>query len=196
MKCRNLLILLGGLHCFSLIACDDVILPPSGTASPRAPRAQPSAVASAAVPGPRIDIQEMDWQESERSRDPFRSFALHFVEEARTKVKSQRQVMLDQYSLDELRLIGIVLRSEPPMAMLVDPTGKGHTVRRGQFVGRAEIVQSSGPSGADYEVNWRVETIRDGDVVFVREDPQNPDVPSQTKVIPLRPEGSLTADEG
>jgi hypothetical protein len=28
-------------------------------------------------------------------------------------------------------------------------------------------------------------------VVLVREDPQNPDVPSATKVIPLRPEGSV-----
>jgi type IV pilus assembly protein PilP len=160
-------------------------------AAPRAP-AKLAAVAapSSSVPPPPLLAQDMDWQESERSRDPFRSFAETFVDEARGKVRSQREVMLDEYSLDELKLVGIVLGADPPVVLLVDPSGKGHTIRRGQFVGRAEIVQSGGQSGAAYEVNWRLETIRDGDIVFVREDPQNPDVPSATKVIPLRPEGS------
>jgi type IV pilus assembly protein PilP len=129
--------------------------------------------------------QESEWAESERSRDPFRSFASIFVEEARSRVKSQREVVLEDFSLDELRLVGIVLGADPPVAMLVDPTGKGHTIRRGQFVGRPALVQV-GHRGATYEVNWRVDRIRDGDVVFVREDPQNPDVPSATKVIQLR----------
>ena len=113
-----------------------------------------------------------------------------FVEEAKTRVKSQREVVLDQYSLDELKLVGIVTRILPPRAMLVDPTGKGHVVVRGQFVGRAEIVQG-GTKGADYEINWRVDRIRDNDIVLVREDPTNPDVPSATRVIPLRPEEEI-----
>jgi type IV pilus assembly protein PilP len=161
-------------------------------AAPRAPGKQAAVAApSSSVPPPPLLAQDMDWQESERSRDPFRSFAETFVDEARGKVRSQREVMLDEYSLDELKLVGIVLGADPPVVLLVDPAGKGHTIRRGQFVGRAEIVQSGGQSGAAYEVNWRLETIRDGDIVFVREDPQNPDVPSATKVIPLRPEGSI-----
>ena len=139
---------------------------------------------------PAVDVQESEWRESERSRDPFRSFAAMFVEEARDRVKSQREVVLEEFALDELALVGIVLRADPPVAMLVDPTGRGHTVKRGQFVGRADVVQV-GQRGAAYEVNWRVDRIRDGDVVFVREDPQNPDVPSATKVIALRPEGSF-----
>ena len=69
--------------------------------------------------------------------------------------------------------------------MLVDPTGKGHVVRRGDFVGRADVVQLAGATGATYELNWRLDRIRDGDVVLVREDPNNPDVPAATKVIPL-----------
>jgi type IV pilus assembly protein PilP len=81
--------------------------------------------------------------------------------------------------------VGIVSRIQPAKAMLVDPTGKGHVIKRGQFVGRAEIVQG-GTSGADYEINWRVERVRDSDVVLVREDPANPDVPSATRVISLR----------
>ena len=37
-------------------------------------------------------------------------------------------------------------------------------------------------------VDQQLDRIRDGDVVFIREDPQNPDVPSATKVLQLRPE--------
>jgi type IV pilus assembly protein PilP len=103
-------------------------------------------------------------------------------------VHSQREVILSQYALDELKLIGIVTRAEPAKAMLVDPTGKGFVVQRGQFVGRPDVVQAAGSSGTVYEINWRVDRIRPSDVVLVREDPSNPDVPSATRVIPLRPE--------
>ena len=49
-------------------------------------------------------------------------------------------------------------------------------------------MQAPGASGTVYEINWRVDRIRSSDVVLVREDPSNPDVPSATRVIPLRPE--------
>jgi type IV pilus assembly protein PilP len=45
-----------------------------------------------------------------------------------------------------------------------------------------------GTAGTVYEINWRVDRIRSSDIVLVREDPSNPDVPSATRVIPLRPE--------
>jgi type IV pilus assembly protein PilP len=159
--------------------------------------AGPVAVASAAPIDtawtPKLDSPESEFTESERTRDPFRSFASKFADEGKTRVHSQRDVVLGQYSLDELKLIGIVTRAEPARAMLVDPTGKGHVIQRGQFVGRADVVQVMGQS-ATYEINWRVDRIRDGDVVLIREDPANPDVPSATRVIPLRPEGSGVID--
>ena len=158
-----------------------------GTSNGTTARAALEAKPAASAP-PAIEFQEAEFTESERSRDPFRSFANSFAEEARTKVKSQREVLLDQYTVDELKLVGIVTRVTPERALLVDPTGKGHIIQRGQFVGRAEIVQG-GSSGADYEINWRVERIRDSDIVLVRDDPSNPDVPSATRIIPLRPEG-------
>jgi type IV pilus assembly protein PilP len=161
----------------------------------RAPAEAASEVAVADAGPPKIDFQEAEFTESDRSRDPFRSNAGLFVEEVRGKVKSQREVVLDHYSLDELKLIAIVTRIEPAKAMLVDPTGKGHVVQRGQFVGRPEVVQSTGSRPATYEINWRVDSIRDGDIVLVREDPANPDVPSATKIIPLRPEGQVAATE-
>ena len=155
--------------------------------------ATPAASVSAAKdmpPPPKFDIVEAEFSESERSRDPFRSFLDAFKEENKAVAKSQREVVMSQYAIDELKLIGIVTRAEPARAMLVDPVGTGHVVQRGQFVGKADIVQAAGRTGASYEINWRVDRIRDGDIVLIREDPANPDVPSATRVIPLRPEGT------
>lgn len=166
----------------------------TSTASAGAAAASGGAGPSAsAAPPPKVEIQETEFTESERSRDPFRSFANSFAADAKTSVKPQVHVILDQYALDELKLIGIVTRAEPAKAMLVDPTGKGFVIQRGQFVGRPETVQAAGASGSVYEVNWRVDRIRPSDVVLVREDPSNPDVPTATRVIPLRPDEDLDA---
>ncbi|HKY38082.1 MAG TPA: pilus assembly protein PilP [Polyangiaceae bacterium] len=162
---------------------------PAGTPGPAKPEA-PAASAAPAGPPPKFEIVEAEFTESERSRDPFRSFKDAFGEETHGTAKSQREVVLSQFTIDELKLIGIVTRVQPARAMLVDPQGTGHVVHRGQFVGRADIVQAAGRTGASYEINWRVDRIRDGDIVLIREDPANPDVPSATRVIPLRPEGS------
>jgi type IV pilus assembly protein PilP len=176
------------------VGCEEEIARPApyrevpGAAGPGAPGAGVAATgegAGSADEPPVVEFQEADFNETERSRDPFRSFSQLFSEQAKSRVKTQREVVLDQYAVDELKLVGIVTRISPPKAMLVDPTGKGHVITRGQFVGRAEIVQG-GTSGADYEINWRVERIRDQDVVLVREDPANPDVPSATRVLALR----------
>ena len=142
-------------------------------------------------PGPpKGEVQETDFTETDRSRDPFRTFTEVFVEQAKSKVRSQLHVVAKQYSLDELKLVGIVTRIHPPRAMLVDPTGKGHVVDHGDFVGKPEIVQG-GTTAADYEIHWRVDRVRDSDIVLIREDPTNPDVPSATRVVPIRPDDSV-----
>ncbi len=194
-------VLLGfGVLVLSLAACGDdkppaaVTPAPGASAGAKAAGAAPAASASGAAkdvaPAPKFEIVEAEFTESERSRDPFRSFADAFKEETKGAAKSQREVVLSQFAIDELKLIGIVTRLEPARAMLLDPVGTGHVVRRGQFVGKADIVQAAGRTGASYEINWRVDRIRDGDIVLIREDPSNPDVPSATRVIPLRPEGT------
>jgi len=181
-----------------LSGCGDDPPPQNALApAPNAPAASPAASASgstaaakdAAAP-PKFEIVEAEFTESERSRDPFRSFSDIFKDENKGAAKSQRQVVLSQFGIDELKLIGIVTRAEPAKAMLVDPIGVGHVVQRGQFVGKPDIVQAAGRTGASYEINWRVDRIRDGDIVLIREDPANPDVPSATRVIPLRPDGA------
>jgi type IV pilus assembly protein PilP len=167
-------------------------------------KAKPSAVASAA-PKSRKGAKEepeaelpppvnlpVDFGEAARSRDPFMSYASEFAVEAKKRVKSQREVVLDQYALDELKLAGLVTGIRPARAMLIDPNKTGHVVHEGQFVGRPEVVQG-GTSGAEYEINWRVDRIRDADIVLVREDPANPDVPTATRVIPLRPDEAIAA---
>lgn len=194
MQLRSIAFVLAGVL---VAACGDKVVQSTApdtpvVASGAAPSPSASAVASASPP--KVEFQENEFTESDRSRDPFRSYASMFMEETRGSRREGvgREVLLDQYSLDEVKLVGIVTGVDPALAMLVDPTGKGHVVHRGQFVGRPEVVQGGGQAGAAYEINWRVDRIRDGDIVMVREDPQNPDVPSATRVIPLRPE----ADNG
>ena len=188
-------------------ACDDKPKKPAEP-DPFAPKpagadsAAPPAAAAAAAPGPsaaaqgRQEFPEAEFTETERSRDPFRSYAHKFVEEVKSTVRSQREVVLSEFAVDDLKLVGIVTRITPARAMLVDPSGKGHVVHRGDFVGRADVVQLGGQTGSTYQLNWRLDRIRDGDVVLVREDPNNPDVPAATKVIPLRPESEEKAKGG
>jgi len=163
--------------------------------APKASGAPPAAAAPAGGGAPAPDASaghhefpEAEFTETERSRDPFRAYTNTFVQENKAQVRSQREVILSDYAVDDLKLVGIVTRIDPARAMLVDPTGKGHVVHRGDFVGRADVVQLGGQTGATYQLNWRLDRIRDGDVVLVREDPNNPDVPAATKVITLRPE--------
>ena len=163
----------------------DAAPPPPPT---RGPAASVAAAPSASAPLPRIDFHEEDFAETERSRDPFRSFAKLFSEQSKTRVKSQRQVLLDHYAIDDLKLIGLVTRTDTPRAMLVDPSGRGWVVTRGQFIGRPEVVHAGGPGGVDYELNWRVDRIRDSDLVLVREDPAHSEIPPATRVIALRTE--------
>ena len=89
------------------------------------------------------------------------------------------------------RIVAIVTGGDYPRAMLIDPAGKGWVIKRGDFVGRPEIVHTGGANGADYQLNWRVDRIREGDVVFIREDPGRPNIPATTRVIALRPEGDV-----
>jgi type IV pilus assembly protein PilP len=134
------------------------------------------------------DFGENEFTESDRNRDPFRSYASIFIESGKKPTVSQRTVVLGQYSIDELKLVAIVTGGEYPRAMLVDPTTKGWIVKRGDFVGRPDVVHTGGTNGTDYQLNWRVDRVRDGDVVLIREDPAQPGVPPATRVIPLHTE--------
>ena len=174
--------------------------PPAATPAPDAgppaiPARGPAAAAgmpSASVALPKMDFREDDFAETVHSRDPFRSFAKLFSEQGKMRVRSQRQVLLDHYAIDDLKLIGLVTNTDIPRAMLVDPTGRGWVVTKGQFICRPEIVHAAGPGGIDYELNWKIDRIREGDLVLVREDPAHTDMPATTRVITLRTPESET----
>jgi type IV pilus assembly protein PilP len=88
--------------------------------------------------------------------------------------------------------VGVVSRGSP-RALLVDPTGIGWSAKVGDFVGRAEIIHSGGPTGTDVAVNWRVDRVREADVVLVREDTSHPEIPPTTRVLALYPEGASSS---
>ncbi len=132
------------------------------------------------------DFIELDIQ----NRDPFRSYAKAF--KAQAAAPAQRRVLMPSTSLDEMKLIAIVTGIATPRAMLTDTAAVGHVVRRGDYVGRPEVVQTGGSEGMPVTLNWRVDRIRPGSVVLTREDPSSPDKPPLTRVMPLH-EGGVTA---
>ncbi|MDC0747765.1 pilus assembly protein PilP [Polyangium mundeleinium] len=136
---------------------------------------------------PQREFGEADFTETEKNRDPFRGFASVFAQQAKGRTVVQRTVVIERYALDELKLSGLVTRSQP-RALFIDPANVGWVIKVGDFVGKPEIVRTGGPTGVDVAINWRVDRIRDGDVVFVREDPAHPEIAPVTRVVALFPE--------
>lgn len=184
---------------FAAAACTpDKALEVANTGSAAAP--PPAAVdagAATAAPSamPRMEFAENDFVESDRNRDPFRSFASIMSPEVKKVANVQKDVVLPQYSLDELKLVAIVTGGEYPRAMVVDPSGKGWVIKRGDWVGRPEVVHIGGANGTDYQINWRVNKVRDGDIVFTREDPAQPGIPPASRVIALRADSEQARDK-
>jgi type IV pilus assembly protein PilP len=171
------------------VACGTPTVTSTG-APPPPVRVAPSASAAASGLPPELkgpEYTENDFVESDRNRDPFRSFLVQ-QQPANREALNQRKVELAQYSLDELKLIAIVQGSDQARAMLLDPSGKGTVVYKGTFICRPEVVHIGGSNGPEYQLNWRVDRIREGDVVLIREDPAQPAIPPATRVIPLHPE--------
>jgi len=160
---------------------------PAGAAGPPSARGDAGAALPTNLPDiPERQFTESDFSETERNRDPFRGFASLFAQQAKGRSVQQRQVLVDRYSLDELKLVGVVTRG-PARALFTDPTGLGWVLKVGDYVGKPEIVHTGGPSGADVAINWRVDRIRESDVVFVREDPAHPEIAPVTRVVALFP---------
>jgi type IV pilus assembly protein PilP len=152
-----------------------------------APEAAPEAGQAQQGKVTPLQFTDDDVIESEKNRDPFRSyFALFKV--ARPSVV-QRQVIMPTTSIEEMTLIAIISGVPRPKAMLLDPRGIGHVVERGMFLGRPQIVQAS--ENVSMTLNWRVHRIRENELVLIREDPTDPTRPALTRVIPLREEEEL-----
>ncbi|MEM1416623.1 MAG: hypothetical protein AAGH15_17055 [Myxococcota bacterium] len=124
-----------------------------------------------------------------RNRDPFRSFAAIF-EAQPERAERDVPVQMPDVAVADMRLIAIISGVAQPRAMIQDPQGVGHTVRRGAYIGRSEVVQIGGRDGTAVRLNWRVERIRPGEVVLAREDPVAPDRPPMTRIMTLYDEES------
>jgi type IV pilus assembly protein PilP len=167
----------------------------TATPAAAAPAASAGVAAPSATVAPRLELAENDFAESDRNRDPFRSYASVLGPEVRKVAHVQKEVILPQFSLDELKLVAIVNGGEYPRAMLVDPGGKGWVIKRGDWVGRPEVVHIGGANGTDYQINWRVNKVREGDIVFTREDPAQPGIPPASRVIALRADSETARDK-
>ncbi len=118
------------------------------------------------------------------ARDPFRVAA---KEPTRPPPKDDRPRKARRFAVSELKLVGLVTQTDDPRAMLVDPNGKGWVVGKGELLGRAEM-------NGDSQTSWRVDRIRDGDLILVREDPANGKAAPETRVLAMRTTVAQTDD--
>jgi type IV pilus assembly protein PilP len=194
-RCAPLAVVAGGLSLvFAAQGCGTPSSapppPPAGAAAAPKPSAKASASASSSVA--TITFNEADFTESDGSRDPFHPFAQVVKPTGDTKVVPQYQVVLEKYAIDELKLVAIVKAGDQRSAMFVDPSGKGHVVTRGMHLGRGEVVKLGPGAMTSYPLYWKVDRIKDSDVVLVREDTLHPDVAPTYREIPLHTEGGGT----
>jgi type IV pilus assembly protein PilP len=171
-----------------LPACSSA--PGSGTvaSSQAALASPPPAQAFEVAPAPpRQPIPDGALVEGPHSRDPFRAFSTT----PPSPPPDGRPRKAHRIPVEELKLVALVTHTATPRAMLVDRAGKGYIVTQGELVGRPE------PSGdrADRLASFRVDRIREGDVVLVREDAADPHAPAATRVLALSHEPLLQADD-
>jgi type IV pilus assembly protein PilP len=170
-----------------VLGCDSSDAVISNNGAPPPPPATGAVASSGATPAHAETIvrayRDSDFVESEQNRDPFRNYA----NELRVKapVVAQRLVLMPDTGIDEMRLIAIISGIEQPRAMIVDQRGVGYVTTRGDFVGKADVVQGGGSESLPVALNWRIDRIRVNEVVLAREDPSAPNRPPLTKVIPL-----------
>lgn len=138
-------------------------------------------------PAAELDFHDEDFVEGERNRDPFRGFATMF--ELKPVDRPQVEAVMPTTSIDEMRLSAIVSGVASPRAMFVDGTGIGYVVRRGDFIGRPEVVQTGGAESVAVPLHWRVERIRENAVVLSRDDTSGADRPAVTRILQLHEEG-------
>jgi type IV pilus assembly protein PilP len=129
-------------------------------------------------PLPSLALNPDSFKESPTNRDPFR----RFKPPTPPIIPSTRDVLAVDYSIDQLTVKGLASGE----ALIDDPSGFGWIVKVGDYVGKAESIRlSSATSGVP--TNWRVDSIRENDVVFVRENPlEGASAPPTTKTLALR----------
>lgn len=145
----------------SLAACDDApraaARPAASTPASSAAAAKPAEAAPVAASGPAYVYS----YSPVGKRDPFRSPEVERAKQTTTVTTCTEA--LCQWDLDQLKLVAVVTGDANPMAMVEDPLGRGHIVRRNAKMGRqggkvTQILRDSVtvteylPGGADGKV--------------------------------------------
>jgi type IV pilus assembly protein PilP len=134
-----------------------------------------------------LSFKDDDFVESERNRDPFRSYASSFGNHgAEAAPTTQRFVIMPDTAVEEMKLIAIISGLTRPKAMLTDQHNVGYVVQRGDYIGRAKVFQTTG--SVAMTLNWRVDRIRDTEVVLTRQDPTDQSRPPLSRIISMRDE--------
>jgi type IV pilus assembly protein PilP len=76
-------------------------------------------------------------------RDPFASYLAlvaqrgqAILSEQRLRFENREREILENFDLSTLKLVGIYSMGEDQVAMVEDASGKGHTIRRGNYMGK------------------------------------------------------------
>jgi type IV pilus assembly protein PilP len=175
----------------TLVACGDENKAEGGGGRGSGGKKGKPAKGAAAVAGKdtghelaQMVFRDEDFVPSIRNRDPFQSYSVQF--KAKAPDEMQRRVIMSTTAIEDMRLIAIVTGVSQPKAMLVDPADVGHVVERGDYIGRPKVVQATG--SVSMAINWRVDRIRDNEVVLTQQDPTDPTRAALTKIIPLKDE--------
>lgn len=172
--------------CFAGFACDDSVQQSDrgmGAGTPAAAAKPASAPAKLEA----LAIKDDDFVESERHRDPFRSFAIGSrAKGAEEPPENQRMVIMPDTAVEDMKLIAVISGMTRPKAMLTDNKNVGYVVQRGDYVGRPKVFQSTG--SVAMTLNWRVERIRDNEVVLTRQDPAEQGRPPLSRIISMHDE--------
>ena len=165
-------------------ACDDV---PPATNSRGMAGTTTAAAAPAKAPAQaqKLVLRDEDFVESERNRDPFRAYNLTpgAGKNPELPPDPQRPVVMPDTNVEEMRLIAVVLGLARPKAMLTAPDGVGYVVQRGDYLGKAKVLAATG--SVPLTLNWRVDRIREHEIVLTRQDPTDASHTPMSRIITM-----------
>jgi type IV pilus assembly protein PilP len=91
---------------------------------------------------------------------------------------------MPETAVEEMKLIAVITGLTRPKAMLVDAHNVGYVVQRGDYIGRPKVSQTIG--NVAMTLNWRVDRIRDNELVLTLQDPSDPGRPPLSRIISMR----------
>lgn len=117
-----------------LAACGDDMPPPAPAPQAVIPAPKPKPAPKAEEQSPEEEVVEYSYSPAGK-RDPFRS-ALDEMVPVESPVIDTDCGPLCAWEIDQLRLVAVVSGQASPVAMVEDPAGKGHLLRRGMSIGK------------------------------------------------------------